>query len=469
MPKLSEFDRYMNWLCETLGHQDRHRGVTDYGRGLMLPIERKSVEPLAAHIDPWAVSAKHQSLHHVVANSDWSDEAMLARVREWVSPMLELDEGCYWIVDDTGVPKKGEHSVGVARQYCGQLGKNENCQVAVSLSLASRRGSIPIGWQLYLPKEWTEDKARCARVGVPKPVRFATKHDISLKQVREAQAAGVSPGVVLADSSYGNRIRYRESLTEMGFTYCMAVQKDSTVWPPGQGPLPPRRRKRLSLGGRRPLYMQRNRNHRPISVRAVAQQLPASVWRTMSWREGTNAPLTGRFAATRVRPARLDFRRKSARPEEWLLIEWPEGLSEPQRYWLSTLPASATLQQLVETAKMRWRIERDYQELKQEFGLGHYEGRGWRGFHHHATLCIAVFGFLMAHRLRRSRGKKNSARPKVPALPRSYIPRGRRQDAASRAGLHRDAAIHARSADRYPTRSMSMRMPGQSEAPLMTQ
>ena len=217
------------------------------------------------------------------------------------------------------------------------------------------------------------------------------------------------------------------------------------------------------------MYMQRNRNHRPISVRAVAQQLPASVWRTMSWREGTNAPLTGRFAATRVRPARLDFRRKSARPEEWLLIEWPEGLSEPQRYWLSTLPASATLQQLVETAKMRWRIERDYQELKQEFGLGHYEGRGWRGFHHHATLCIAVFGFLMAHRLRRSRGKKNSARPKVPALPRSYIPRGRRQDAASRAGLHRDAAIHARSADRYPTRSMSMRMPGQSEAPLMTQ
>jgi hypothetical protein len=143
----------------------------------MLPIERKSVEPLAAYIDPWNVSAKHQSLHHVVAKSDWSDEQLLGRVREWVSPALKLEKGSYWIVDDTGVPKKGQHSVGVARQYCGQLGKNENCQVAVSLSLASQQGSIPIAWQLYLPKEWTEDKARCAKVGVPEPVRFSTKHD----------------------------------------------------------------------------------------------------------------------------------------------------------------------------------------------------------------------------------------------------------------------------------------------------
>jgi SRSO17 transposase len=462
MPKLSEFDRYMSFLCETLGHLDRYQGVTDYSRGLMLPIERKSVEPLAAHIEPWAVSAKHQSLHHVVAKSEWSDEAMLTRVREWVTPALNLNKGCYWIVDDTGMPKKGEHSVGVARQYCGQLGKNENCQVAVSLSLASRTGSLPVAWQLYLPKEWTEDKARCAKVGVPEPVRFTTKHDISLAQLRAARAGGVPPGIVVADSSYGNKTGYREALTEMGLTYCVAVQRDTTVWPDGQGPLPPRRRKKLSLGGRRPLYMQRNRKHQPVYVKAVAEQLPEKAWHAMNWRAGTNAPLTGRFAAARVRSARLDHRRKSARDEQWLLIEWPKGDPEPQRYWLATLPADATLQSLVETAKMRWRIERDYQELKQEFGLGHYEGRGWRGFHHHATLCIAVFGFLIAHRLKGSRGKKNSTQSKVSALPKSYRPRGSRENAAPRPRLHRHTSIFSRQTDRPAARPMSVRLPIQN-------
>jgi SRSO17 transposase len=451
VPKVSEFERYMSHLCESLGHKDRHQGFTDYGRALLLPIERKSVEPLAAHIDPWGVSAKHQSLHHVVAKSEWSDQQMLDRVRHWATPALRLTEGCYWIVDDTGLPKKGEHSAGVARQYCGQMGKNENCQVAVSLSLASRYGSVPIAWQLYLPKEWTTDKARCAKVGIPKPVHFATKHDISLAQIRAAQTSGVEPGTVVADSSYGNSTRYRETLDGLGLTYCVAVQLDTTVWPEGTGPLPPKRRKKRSLGGRLPRYMQRNRNHQPLYVRALAQQLPLTAWHTMSWREGTNDALSGRFAATRVRSARLDYRRTQERAEQWLLIEWPEGRSEPERYWLATLPANASLQQLVETAKMRWRIERDYQELKQEFGLGHYEGRGWRGFHHHATLCIAVYGFLMTHRLKRRGAKKNSARSKASALPQGYVLRGSRANATSRTRFHCNASISARAADRKAT------------------
>ena len=238
----------------------------------MLPIERKSIEPLAAHIDPWDVSAKHQSLHHVVAKSDWSDDALLTQVRERVMPTLGLEEGCCWIVDDTGLPKKGQHSVGVARQYCGQIGENDNCQVAVSLSLASRTGSIPIDGRLYLPKEWTSDKERCAKAGVPESMKFATKHDISIKQLRAAQAAGVPVETVVADSSYGNKIRWCETLTEMDLRYCVSVQKDSSVWPPGQGPLPPRRRKNWSLGGRRPLYMQRNRRHRPVHVRNVGRE-----------------------------------------------------------------------------------------------------------------------------------------------------------------------------------------------------
>jgi SRSO17 transposase len=215
--------------------------------------------------------------------------------------------------------------------------------------------------------------------------------------------------------------------------------------------------------------MQRNRKHQPIYVKAVAEQLPASAWRNVNWRAGTNAPLTGRFAATRVRSARLDHRRKSARDEQWLLIEWPKDDPEPQRYWLATLPADATLQSLVETAKMRWRIERDYQELKQEFGLGHYEGRGWRGFHHHATLCIAVFGFLMAHRLKESRGKKNSAQSKVSAIPKGYRPRGSRANATPRPRLHRHTSISARRRDRPETRSMPVRLPAQNHFQFMTQ
>ena len=207
MAKLAEYERYMEYLCEALGHQDRHAGFSDYSRGLMLPIERKSVEPLAAHIDPLHVSAKHQSLHHVVADSEWSDVAVLRRVRGWVMPELGRNSKFYWIVDDTGFPKKGTYSVGVARQDRGQLGKQDNCQVAVSLSLASERGSLPIDWRLYLPKEWAKDQKRRGKAGVPKAVKFLTKPGIALEQIRAAKAAGVPIGIVLADAGYGNERR----------------------------------------------------------------------------------------------------------------------------------------------------------------------------------------------------------------------------------------------------------------------
>lgn len=186
----TELDRYLERLAKVLGHADRRAGLRDYCRGLMLPIQRKSVEPLAAHIDPEHVAAKHQSLHHFVAKSAWSDAAVLREVRAVVQAELGLEHGAYWIIDDTGLPKQGRHSVGVARQYCGQLGKTENCQVAVSLSLASDAGSLPIQWQLYLPEVWASDPARCAKVGVPETLRFATKTDIALSQVERALADG---------------------------------------------------------------------------------------------------------------------------------------------------------------------------------------------------------------------------------------------------------------------------------------
>src|SRR5712692_424139 len=318
MATLAEFERYMKYLCDALGHRDRHGGFSDYSRGLMLPIERKSVEPLAAQTDPWHVSAKHQSLHHLVAKSEWSDEAVLERVREWVVPGLRLKSGCYWIVDDTGFPKKGSFSVGVARQYCGQLGKQDNCQVAVSLSLASEHGSVPMDWRLYLPKPWAEDRRRRRKAGVPREVKFLTKPEIALEQIRAAKAAGVLLGVVLADAGYGNETAWREALSEMGLEYCVGVQSVTTVWAAGTRPVPPKPRNRI---GRPPTRWQRGPGATPLSVKALAESWAARRWRTVSWRQGSNAVLSSRFAAVRVRAAHRDEGPSTLREEQWLLIE----------------------------------------------------------------------------------------------------------------------------------------------------
>ena len=228
MDTVKEFNRYMDHLSERLGHADRHAGLSGYCTGLMLPLSRKSVEPMAARVDPLHASARHQSLHHFVAKSEWSDTAVMAGVRDWVVPALGLDSGCYWIIDDTGFPKKGRHSVGVARQYCGQLGKQDNCQVAVSLSLASVQGSLPVAYQLYLPKDWADDAARRKAGGVPEDIVFATKPDIALEQMRQAIAAGVPMGVVLADAGYGDETAFREGITQLGMFYAVGIRPATT-------------------------------------------------------------------------------------------------------------------------------------------------------------------------------------------------------------------------------------------------
>jgi SRSO17 transposase len=465
MPKLSEFDRYINELSQALGHRDRHAGFADYSRGLMLPIERKSVEPLAAHTDPLHVSAKHQSLHHLVAQSEWSDQAVLKCVRDWVTPKLGPKSSFYWIVDDTGFPKKGVHSVGVARQYCGQLGKQDNCQVAVSLSLASESGSVPMDWRLYLPEKWARDRRRRKKAGVPEKLKFQTKPQIALEQIGAAKTAGVPIGIVLADAGYGNETAWREGLEGMELKYCVGVQSVTTVWTAGTGPVPPKNRNKI---GRPATRWQRVAGSAPLSVKRLAETLTTQRWRTVVWREGTNAKLSSRFAALRVRAAHRDEEGlRLPRKEQWLLIEWPKDQAEPTKYWLATLPVHTSLVELVKTAKMRWRIERDYQELKQEFGLSHYEGRGWRGFHHHATLCIAAYGFLLADRLEHGGSKKNSSRSKTALLPQDYTPRGSPTRATSRARFHRHAAIYTGLRHHERTRSMPILQRGQSM--LMTQ
>ena len=206
----SDFDHYLTHLSAALGHADRHAGLSGYCTGLMLPLSRKSVEPMAARIDPLHASAKHQSLHHFVAKASWSDQALLRRVAQWVVPQMDFSTGGWWIIDDTGFPKKGKHSVGVARQYCGVLGKQDNCQVAVSVSLACEMGSIPVAWQLYLPAIWAQDKARRAKAGVPEAIEFATKPQIALQQMRDLLAQGAPQHCVLADAGYGIDYAFRQ-------------------------------------------------------------------------------------------------------------------------------------------------------------------------------------------------------------------------------------------------------------------
>jgi SRSO17 transposase len=350
----------------------------------------------------------------------------------------------------------------VARQYCGQLGKQDNCQVAVSLSIANHAASLPVAYQLYLPQDWADDPARCQKAGVPDEICFQTKPEMALAQIRAAVAADLPRGVVLMDAGYGADTQLRTAVTALGLAYVAGILSNTAVWAPGTAPLP---RKAWSGRGRPPKLIRRDDQHQPVSVKTLALNLPPDAWTEIAWREGTNERLASRFARQRVRAAHRDTLLSAPRDEEWLLIEWPEREDEPTKYWLSTLPADISFARLVDAAKLRWRIERDYQELKQELGLGHYEGRGWRGFHHHATLCIAAYGFLLAERARiPPSGSGRAAKRKAPRLPAGYQPRGAATPAgAARPELDRNRATTAHGGARPKSRAMSVLRAAQPE------
>jgi SRSO17 transposase len=261
------------------------------------------------------------------------------------------------------------------------------CQVAVSLSVANDHASLPIAYRLFLSQAWANDPARRAKAGVPAAIGFETKTAIALGQLRQALADGVPVGIVLGDPAYGDETAFRVGVADLGLCYVLGVRSGTSVWAPGTTPLPPAP---WSGRGRPATRLRRDAEHQPATLKALASSLPAQAWRTVTWREGSQGGLSSRFAAVRVRPAHLDTQRSEPWPEEGLLIEWPDGDTEPIKYWFSNRPRRTPLQRLVQVAKARWWIERDYQELKQELGLGHYEGRNWRGFHHHASLCIAA-------------------------------------------------------------------------------
>ena len=412
----ARFAGFVEGLSSVIGHADRTGPLRDYCTGLMLPGERKSVEPMAARTAPARTAAQHQSLLHFVGVATWSDEKVLAKVREMVLPAMTKNGPIEaWIIDDTSFPKQGKHSVGVHHQYCGQLGKQANCQVTVSLSIANHAVSLPVAYRLYLPEAWSKDRARRKKTGVPKDVKFKTKPEIALEQIRWACEAGLPRGVALMDTAYGNDSRLRAGMTELGVTYAVGIQPNTLMWRSGTGPR--RKGKPLNNTGRR---------DEPdlVSAKEVMLGLPKRAWRTVRWREGSTDWLSSRFARVRVRVGHNKLVPEKLLPE-WLLIEWPEGEAEPTKYWLSTLPSNISFRQLVDLAKMRWRVERDYQDLKQEVGLDHYEGRGWRGFHHHATLCIAAYGFLIAEQAMIPPSGPRSAAPfQAPVLPDNYRPRG---------------------------------------------
>jgi len=408
----SRFSRYVEGLVSVIGHADRVGPLHDYCLGLVMPGERKSVEPMAAITAPGRTAAQHQSLLHFVGQGGWSDAEVLGKVQEMVLPSIERYGPIEaWIIDDTSFPKQGRHSVGVAHQYCGQLGKQANCQVAVTLSLANHDASLPVAYRLYLPKAWAEDDVRRVKAKVPEDIAFKTKPEIALEQIRWACEIGLPGNMVVVDAGYGHDSKLRVGITELGRTYVAGIQPQTLVRKPGVRPgIPPKK-------GRR------DAPH-TTSVKDLARGLSAKAWRTIKWREGTNEWLSSRFARVRVHVASSHERPKKP-TKEWLLIEWPEREDAPTKYWLSTLPKNITFRDLVDAAKLRWRVERDYQELKQEVGLGHYEGRGWRGFHHHATLCIAAYGFLISERETIPPSRPRSA-PLFPqlAIPDSYRPRG---------------------------------------------
>jgi SRSO17 transposase len=335
-----------------------------------------------------------------VGQSPWEVEEVQRRLAHKVVDLLSEPE--VWIIDETAFPKAGDHSVGVARQYCGTLGKVANCQVAVSLHWSTAEASCPILWRLYLPREWLEDTPRAAEVKLPPGTPFRTKTELALEVIDQALAWELPPLPVVADSYYGNDYGFRQALRQRQLPYAVQVESDTVVWTEDPNlPLPPPKRT-----GRPRKYLPLEALSRPQSLRAVAEQLPASAWRTVAWREGSRGTQRSRFAMLRVWAAH--GWREQAHPQrvaEWLLVEWPKDEKEPIKYWLAQLgPQRLGLRRLVRVARARWRVEQDYRELKEELGLDHYEGRQWLGWHHHVCLVSIAHAFL---RSEQARLKKN--------------------------------------------------------------
>ena len=390
---------FLDDLLAPLGRKDRRHWARVYVQGLLLDGERKSIEPMASRIP----GADVQALRQFVGQSPWAVEAVQRQLARQVVDLLSDPE--VWIVDETSFPKAGDHSVGVARQYCGALGKVANCQVAVTLHWSSAEASCPLGWRLYLPQAWMEDEERAREVKLPAGLVYRRPAELALELIDQMLSWEVPRLPVVADSAYGNSFEFREQLRRRPLSYVMAVEPTTVVWTedPNAVPVPP-----SAATGRPRRYPPLASTPVPQDLTAVARQLPAAAWKKVTWRAGTRGPQRSRFAPLKVWPAHgWRAQMHPQRAAEWLLIEWPEGETKPTQYWLAHWEDERPgLRRWVRIARARWRIEMDYRELKDELGLDHFEGRHWLGWHHHVTLVTLAYAFL---RSEQARLKKNFA------------------------------------------------------------
>jgi SRSO17 transposase len=411
--------RLETFAGEMLGSFRDHRQgrwAQVYLRGLLLEGRRKSCQPIAERLP----DGDEQGLQQFLNQSPWDWEPVREAIAKRMTAALG-ESGC-WIVDDTGFPKQGKHSVGVARQYSGTLGKRGNCQIGVSISYATPKGAMPLEWALYLPKEWTDDRARCERVGVPVEVQFETKWQLALGLIDDLLSCGVpAPEVMVVDAAYGSNTGFRRGLAERQLRYVAEVEYTLVAWKQPQRRDAPRRRKSQQGRPRVPKYRAAPA---PQSLKTIALSLPRSAWRKVTWREGTTGKMSSRFARLRVQPAHGWQQGKEELPVVWLLIEWPEEAKAPTKYWFSDLPEETPMRTLVRWAKSRWAIEMNYRELKDHLGLDHFAGRGWAGWHHHVTMVMLAFGFLLSERLRCRKRGQSSPFPKSWAGSSNYSPPG---------------------------------------------
>lgn len=390
------FEKWVEPFCRAFGHKAQRRWAPVYLRGLLAPGERKSVEPIAERVAPDDV----QQLHHFVATSKW-ETAPLEEVLLEKADVLVGGDDAHLIIDDTGIPKKGEHSVGVAHQYCGALGKQANSQCLVSVTLARDDVPVPVALRLYLPESWALDDKRRARVGVPPEIRFRTKPEIAIDEIRRIRDAGVRFGDVLADAGYGMSIEFRHALTEMGLRWAVGVMPNQLVYPSDVIVRPPPKRKAGAPGAAKKWGTPTRERQRADEL---VESLGARAFRSVSWRKGTKGRLSAKFAAVRVRPAdgdNIGDRVRLPTDELWLVCE--QRAADDRRYYLCNYPADTSLKALASVIKARWSCEQAHQQLKEELGLDHFEGRSWHGLHHHAMLTQIAFAFLQHVRVRENK------------------------------------------------------------------
>jgi SRSO17 transposase len=383
-------------VVDRLEHPRQRQHALTLVRGFVEDGRRKSLQPTLFRLGACGVGrvdAAYQSVQQFLADSPWDPMVVVRACAERVAPQLEV---CAWIVDDTGFAKDGKHSPGVKRQYSGTLGKVGNCQIGVSLHAVGRRGTLPLGWRLYLPEEWCDDWPRRRAAKIPDDVWFATKPQLAAGLVEQAAGWDVPAAPVLADQAYGDDTRFRERLDAARFGYVVAVSARTSVYPPETVFAVPERN---GVTGRPPRVARPDRE--PEAVATLAARLPAASWQTLACRTTPDsAIITSRFALVRVFAAHTITRHRHAPRPEWLIIESPDGSDTPCDYWLANLPADTHPEELVRLARLRWTIELDYRQLKGDLGLDHYEGRSWIGWHHHTALVTCAHAFLTEERLR---------------------------------------------------------------------